>query len=352
MAKSRVKSKPKGMAADNGAVGLDAVLEIVRTTWASTDGRPEQGRLRQQIANEVRKLKKTVESSLASTGKEKADDESLFSGLDAEGPKPPPTAKRVAEVSRFPEAALRVCAKDLADHALAVLPKAADFHDLASYRDYLSAKLPFNAVATRRRNANYLLNRFFPGGVLFHDLKTFAGAAAGHPALADALFYLTCRTERIVGMVAESVVWPSLPAGGVPRSRIADFVMEQFPGSKRAWQMSSAIIRTFTAYGIAKADRTRLSVAVRRGHLAAFAYILHLECPEPGMFSFNKLLDGPMHKWLLWDKTWITEQLYLLRHAGLLPKVSEIDNLRQFTTKYPLNEAVDRIVPLLREGRP
>lgn len=68
------------------------------------------------------------------------------------------------------------------------------------------------------------------------------------------------------------------------------------------------------------------------------------------MHTFEKLLDGPMHKWLLWERDWMIEQLYACRQAGLLTKISEIDAMRQFTTKYPLAEAVDRIVPLLKES--
>ena len=83
-----------------------------------------------------------------------------------------------------------------------------------------------------------------------------------------------------------------------------------------------------------------------RASLASFAYVLHLEFPEPGMHAFEKMFDGPMHKWLLWDQQWMIRQLYRLREAGLLSKVSEIDRLRQFTTKYTLADAVQRIVAL------
>ena len=115
---------------------------------------------------------------------------------------------------------------------------------------------------------------------------------------------------------------------------------------------SSAIVRTYTGFGVATATRTRMNVSQRQGHLAALAYIMHLEFPELGMYSFDKLLDGPMHKWLLWDRKWIAEQLYMLRHFKLLSKVSEIDNIRQFTTKYSLAEAVEHILPLLKEEQP
>jgi hypothetical protein len=48
----------------------------------------------------------------------------------------------------------------------------------------------------------------------------------------------------------------------------------------------------------------------------------------------------------------VVRQLYRLREAGLLSKVSEIDRLRQFTTKYTLAEAVQPIVALAKESPP
>ncbi len=68
------------------------------------------------------------------------------------------------------------------------------------------------------------------------------------------------------------------------------------------------------------------------------------------MYSFERLFDGPPHKWLLWDQQWMVRQLYRLREAGLLAKVSEIDRMRQFTTKYNLADAVQPIVALAKES--
>lgn len=42
----------------------------------------------------------------------------------------------------------------------------------------------------------------------------------GRPALAEALFYLTCRSEQIVSLAAEKLVHPALATGGVSRTRL------------------------------------------------------------------------------------------------------------------------------------
>jgi DNA repair protein RadC len=109
-------------------------------------------------------------------------------------------------------------------------------------------------------------------------------------------------------------------------------------------------VRTYQFYGVGTANRNRLNVSLRQGSLSSFAYLLHLEFPEPGMYSFERLFDGPLHRWLLWDQQWMVQQLYRLREAGLLSKVSEIDRVRQFTTKYALADAVRPVVALAKES--
>lgn len=376
----------KTRAAKHERHDLEAVLETVRALWTAADQSDPQVQawLQKAVVDGVERIKRQVQGRLKmaaimatprqaakppgsvkppnvdnkeQTQSAPAKQIPLFEEDRAAEPEQPPVpaapgAATSPAADRFPEAPLRIYTKDLVSQASKFVPKAAAFPDLAAYRTFLSDKLPFNAVATRRRNANYLISRFFPGETLHRDLVAFAAAADGHRALGDVLFYLVCRTEKMVAQVAEQLVWPSLAEGGVPRSRLQDYVEAHFPQFKSGHEVSSAIVRTYTGFGVGAATRTRLNVAQRQGHLAAFVYILHLEYPEPGMYSFEKLLDGPMHKWLLWDRKWIVDQLYLARHAKLLPKISEIDSLRQFTTKYPLAEAVDRIVPLLKEDQP
>jgi len=360
---------------------LDAVVETVRSLWtAAGQSDPQvQAWLQKTVVDGIERIKRQVQgrlriAALMATPRQTTKSHDIDNKEETLPDPPvrqiplfeeeptPPAAKSPAPAwspvapagatTRFPACGIRVYAKELVPQARKVIPKAARFSEIASYRKHLHETLPYNAVATRKRNANYLIGRFFPGEHLHPDLVAFAAAAERHRALGDVLFYLTCRTEKMVAMVAESLIWPSLADGGLPRSRIQDFIKAHFPRSRSAKQVSSAIVRTYTGLGVATATRTRMNVSQRQGHLAALAYIMHLEFPEPGMYSFDKLLDGPMHKWLLWDRKWIAEQLYMLRHFKLLSKVSDIDNMRQFTTKYSLAEAVDHILPLLKEEQP
>jgi hypothetical protein len=273
----------------------------------------------------------------------------LFDGSDQQQT-PEATGRLESSPPRFAEPLLRVYAKDLSGHALQHLPQAVNYNSVESFRRYLADKIRFNSLATRRRSANYIVNRFFPGEVYNDDLPQFAAATAGKPALGEALFYLTCRTEKIMSLIAEEVVFPSLTHGGVSRRRIRECIQSKFPLSKSVDQMSGSIIRSYQFYGIGSPNRARLNVSLREGCLASFAYILHLDFPEPGMHAFEEMFSGPMHKWLLWDRQWMVRQLYRLREEGLLSKVSDIDGMRQFTTRYSLADAVRGIVALDQES--
>lgn len=340
----------RSAAPPKGSTSVEPQVAIVRTLWAAAElaSRGEKAKLHQDIAQTIDGLKVRIEGHLTKPVVTTNMEPPLFDHAD--------TRQQVAVESpvtgsppRFPEPALRVCSKDFADHALEHLPQAVNYPSVEGFREYLTDRLRFNSLATRRRFANYIISRYFPSEVYNGDLPPFAAATAGMPALGEALFYLTCRTEKIVALAAEEVIFPALVQGGVGRSRLREYVQSKFPHSKSADAIAQAIVRTYQFFGVGSANRTELRVSLREGHVASFAYVLHHEFPEPGMHSFEKMSDGPMHKWLLWDREWMIRQLYRLREAGLLSKVSEIDRFRQFTTKYALADAVQRIVALAQE---
>lgn len=333
----------------NGAPTFDSVAAAIRSMWTEVEKAPvaDQAKLKKEIAQSVNRLMSRIEGRLGQPIFTRSYEQPLFDEPVAGAATAPDSKEATLPKPRFLEPALRVYARDLADHALKHLPQAAKYHSVDELRDYLIESLRFNSKSTRQRNAAYLINRFFPGGVYNDDLPRFAAATDGTPALGEALFYLTCRAEKIVAMVAEEVVFTALPQGGISRARIRDFVQAQFPNSKSADEVGAAIVNTYKIFGVGSANRSRLNVSLREGSLASFAYVLHLEFPEPGMYSFESLLDGPMHKWLLWDQQWMAPQLYRLREVGLLAKVSEIDRMRQFTTKYSLTKAIPHILALV-----
>ena len=334
----------------NDSLSIEHVADTLRRLWQSIEDSSEEierTKLKRDIIQTVNRLKGRVDKRLKSP-KSAAQERLLFDhGEEGNGRVHVPEQEPQIQ-PRFRDATARIYDKDLADLALSQIPLAIKYKTIREFSDYLNAKLPFNSQATRQRNANRIIGRFFPGDRLHRDLVEFAAAMKDKPALADALFYMTCRMEPIVALVADEVVFPSLPEGGVTRGRVREFVQSQFPGSKSVPDMSQAIVRTYERFELGSTTKTRLNVYLREGSLAAFGYLLHLEFPEPGMHAFERMFDGPMHRWLLWDQQWMIGQLYCLREAGIVSKVSEIDRMRQFTTKYTLADAVRQ----LRELKP
>ena len=328
---------------------LDSVLGLVRALWEATDEVDEDVRedLRKKICDEFSRLDKRLRTKLNVTRMIRSSQKAESAQI-----KLFPPEEETTPSSRFENNEVRVFVTDLAEQALKLLPDASRFSTVDDFRAHLVENLSYNSVSTRKRNANYLVNRFFPGHYLHRDLIAFA-TAAGEDRLAEVLFYLTARSETILQLVAEKVVWPALPIGSVARSKIRDFVKTHLTKDDPAKRTTIAIAQCYGRFGIAEVSKTKLRVKVRAGglipsgDLASFAYVLHLEFPESGMQSFEKVLDGPMHKWLLWDRQWMIEQLYRLREEGLLSKVSEIDGMRQFTTKYSLTEAIPHIIELI-----
>lgn len=338
-------------ASEIGSSSIESVLDTVRSLWAAVEltDPVDKDKLKNDITKTVNSLKNRIENRLGKPVAAPIKELLLFNERDEDRKRESKSAAP-SSPSRFTEPTLRIYDKDFAKHTLQHLPLAVNFHSVEEFRKHLSEKLRFNSQSIRRRAASYIVSRFFPGDTFHADLPLFAAATAGEPSLGEALFYLTCRTEQIVSLVAEEVVFPSLAQGGVSRTRLREYITSKFPQSKSVEAIGQSIVRSYQIYGIGTSDRTRLKVSLREGSLASFAYILHLEFPDPGMHAFEKMFDGPMHKWLLWDQQWMIRQLYRLRELGLLSKVSEIDRMRQFTTKYPLADAMKPIVALAKES--
>jgi hypothetical protein len=156
-------------------------VATVRAVWTAVEGAgaAEQAKLKRDITQTVNRLKSRVEGRLGKPVT-RPKERLLFDVHDEEEEKAPLVEASVPpSAPRFPEPTLRVYAKDFADHALLHLPQAVNCHSVEEFRNYLTDKLRFNSQATRRRSANYIVSRFFPGAVFNTDLPPFAAGHAG-----------------------------------------------------------------------------------------------------------------------------------------------------------------------------
>lgn len=218
---------------------LEALLESVRSMWTEAQRAepPVRDWVTKKITEDILRLKQQVQGKIRLATLSLPRQQTLFQPKRPEPAAKPQKQKMVDPPAeggpRFPEPVLRVYAKDLATQALQQLPKVAECKSIDELRKHLIDNLRFNSQATRRRNANYLIGRFFPGDVLNTDLPQFAAATSGTPALGEALFYLTCRIEKLVALAAEHLVFPSLAVGGIARNKIRDFIQRSCPVPSR-----------------------------------------------------------------------------------------------------------------------
>lgn len=231
------------------------------------------------------------------------------------------------------ERPMRVFANDEIANSLAFLPKASSFPSIDAFKQFLNDSLPYNAAETRARRANYILERFYPEGILDVPLTFYTARCATQDDLKPVIFYHILKAEPIAAKVADEFIWPALPLGRVEREQMREFILRYLPdaGASSQKNMLRSLFYTYDLLGVGSTNDTTLRFQLHQGTLESFLYILTNEFPRPGMYSFDDLYAGPLHRWLLWDREWVRRQLYNLQDFGILSKVSEIDTVRQFS---------------------
>lgn len=234
--------------------------------------------------------------------------------------------------------------KAMLKEAIRILPNLPDSESLDEIRSFIRNNLHFSAEQTRERNASYIIRRMFPNGLADNPLRAFAKAFPGTQELRDIGFYRFLQAEPLETEIIEDLILANLGTGRLNRERIRQHLGGKFPEARSIGDCSQAIVDALSAAGIVNADRTKISFAYRDIPIPSFAFVLHSEFPEPGMYDIRKLEVNRMIRAMLWNPERILHSLYELRNRSLISKVSEIDNIRQFTTKYTLAGVVERII--------
>ena len=240
------------------------------------------------------------------------------------------------------EPEMRTYANDEIANALIFVPQAAQFETFEAFKAHLAERLPYNSASTRQRRANYILRRFFPDARLDVPLTYYAAHCTSQESLKPALFYHVLQAEPLAAKVAEDLIWPALPIGRVDREDMHGFILRYLPDIGNSSQKNAlrSLFLTYDLLSVGIQEETTLRFQIHTGALEEFLYVLVAEFPQPGIYTFEALEQGPMRHWLLWDREWMRRQLYNLRDLGLVSKVSEIDTVRQFTLPFDQTTAL------------
>lgn len=225
-----------------------------------------------------------------------------------------------------------------------MLPHLPDTESLADIKDFLRKHLHFSGQSTRERSARYITYRMFPGGYADSALLTFARAYASRQELRDVCFYRFCKVEPLMYDVIEDLLLPAIGAGQLPRSALRDYLAHRFPDYSSTKDCAHAVVDALVAARIADVDRLTINFSYRDIKIPSLAFILHSEFPDPGMFDIGKLEQNRAIRAMLWKPDALLPSLYELRNRNFVSKVSEIDSVRQFTTKYTLNQVSELLM--------
>lgn len=236
----------------------------------------------------------------------------------------------------------RVFSDDETQNSIKFLPEALKFSNINEYKTFLQSNLPYNSEETRKRRASYIIHRFFPTNELTGVLNFFLSKSTSPSSLKTVVFYSILNVEPLAQKVAEQLVFSNLPLGFIRRNQLKEFVEKQQPDitPDSINKVLIALSNLYQETDTAKQDGDRLNFSLRKGDLEGFLYVFSSEYPEPGMFSFDQLFNSPVHRWMLWDKEWIRNQLYNLHDLGIVSKISEIDSMNQFTVGMKQSEAL------------
>lgn len=264
--------------------------------------------------------------------------------LPSAEPKPTTTVKSRKTVCReavIPRRGSEMFGKAVLKEAISLLPGLPDTESLGEIREFLRSHLHFSAEQTRQRYASYITRRMFPNGYADKALRAFSQKYPGAQELRDVCFYRFCKAEPLMIDIAIDLLIPSMGNGKIHRGRLREYLSERFTSSKAIVDCGKAILDALKAGGIVKADRMAISFSYREVRMPSFAFVLHSEFSEPGMYDIAKVETNRSIRAMLWNPDQILPALYELRNQGLISKVSEIDNVRQFTTRGSLDKIVE-----------
>ena len=316
---------------------LSSLLSLDAAVLCSEEGIKQVTAVLLKLVDHIR----TSPEPPTASGKKKAGSVSVQESLFLEPSHPatskaehPPAARAAPPVSK--PRGVEVFSKSLLKETAEFLPLLPEAEDLDELREFVRPRFHYSSETTRSRRVNYVLKRMFPGGTPDRALMQFAKLYAGQQELRDVAFHRFCQSEPLMAKAVDEFFLPAIGAGTITREALRAYLRNLFPNSRTLDDCSQAIVEALVTTGIARSDRRSVHFAYREIVLPSFAFIVHSVFPEPGMYSLASIESHPAVRHMFWNPDRVLPSVYELRNRGLISKVSEIDSVRQFTTKYDL----------------
>ena len=325
---------------------LSSLLSLDAAALCSEEGIKQVTAVLLKLVDHIRTVADHQAATCKNESVTEAVQESLFvePSLPAtkEVERPPATQAAPPRSSPQPKPrGVEVFSKSLLKETAEFLPVLPDTGDMDELREFVRPRFHYSSETTRSRRVNYVLKRMFPGGAPDRALMQFASLYAGQQELRDVVFHRFCQSEPLMAKVVEEFFLPAIGAGTITRAALRAHLKDLFPESRTLDDCSQAIAEALVTTGIARSDRRSVEFAYREIALPSFAFIVHSAFPEPGMYSLASIESHPAVRHMFWNPDRILSSIYELRNRGLISKVSEIDSVCQFTTRYDLADLVN-----------
>lgn len=242
------------------------------------------------------------------------------------------------------EKGLQIFTNAVTRDMLMILPLLPETRNINVITAFIKKNLHYNSEESRKRYTHYIVKRLFPDGIADCSLIRFGHSFVNTSDLQDVCFYRFLHAEPLLHKIMTELFLPSISRGFVKRNEIVQFTDAIFPNLKSNDKCVQAIVDVLVKTNMCKLQKQELTLKNRKPNIASFTYILHSEFKEPGMYAHNLLKGNSYIAAMLWEPNYTEEMLYELRNNGYISKVSNIDGIKQFTTKYHLEEITELLI--------
>lgn len=232
--------------------------------------------------------------------------------------------------------------RGLIKEATDLLPKLPLTDNLSEINAFITNNLKFNSLITRSQCQRYISAYLFPNGVVDRSLLCFSRKTTS-TSLKNVCFYKFCKRYPLTYDLFNELIIPNIARGNISRKKILTYLKERFPDSGAVPHQTFFFLDAMAGADVASYKLGILSYIHRHVDPISFAYILHSEFPIPGMYDILRIENNQVFTPQLWLGDELLETLYVLRNMKILAKLSEIDDVRQFTTWFSLEEFVAKL---------
>lgn len=231
----------------------------------------------------------------------------------------------------------------LIGESLRHLPEAVNHPTSVAFRNFLIEHLHHNSQGTRARFAQYISQRYSRDGAMNLDLARAIARWGEERTGREILYFELLQATPILSETA--ALWlAEQPPSGAPRSALLEFVARRLLG-KSAGQVAKAMVQAFRECGKLTSPKPAVYLPVWSAPpIEAFLYVLARLYPERTMVRLDLFLGEPILRALLWPRPAVEGLLAAACSAGHLSRISELDQVRQFTLDGTGAERMNRLL--------